>query len=66
MLSERIRYQQDTVESGGSLKKQLAQLEKSLILNALRRYQNNKSHAAEALGITRQTIIAKLKQYQGS
>jgi len=66
MLSERIRYQQDSSDSSASLKKQLAQLERSLILNALRRHHNNKSHAANALGITRQTIISKLKQYQNS
>ena len=64
MLSDRIRYRQDASESGGGLKDQLAQLEKALILNALRRHHNNKSHAADFLGITRQTIIAKLKQYQ--
>jgi Nif-specific regulatory protein len=66
MLSERIRFRQDQDQTTGGLKEQLAQLEKSLILNALKRYQNNKSHAAEALGITRQTIITKLKQYQES
>ena len=64
MLSERIRLNQGDIEGDSSLKEQLAQLEKSLILNALRRHQNNKSHAADELGITRQTIIAKLKQYE--
>jgi transcriptional regulator with PAS, ATPase and Fis domain len=67
MLSERIRYRrQGSGESSGGLKDQLAELEKTLILNALRRHHNNKSHAAGALGITRQTIIAKMKQYQRS
>ena len=64
MLSERIRLNQSDIEGDSSLKEQLAQLEKSLILNALRRHQNNKSHAADELGITRQTIISKLKQYE--
>lgn len=64
MLSERIRYRQSAGKPAGGLKEQLAQLEKALILNALRRHHDNKSHAAVALGITRQTIIAKLKQYQ--
>ena len=66
MLSERIRYGQSPGKPAEGLKEQLAQLEKTLILNALRHHHDNKSHAAEALGITRQTVIAKLKQYQNS
>jgi two-component system response regulator HupR/HoxA len=66
MLSERIRFRRPSAESRGGLKEQLSALEQDLILGALRAHQNNKSHAADALGITRQTIIAKLKQYAGS
>lgn len=63
LLSERIRQgPRPSVE--GNLKDQLAHLERELILGALARFNNNRSQAAEALGITRQTIIAKLKQYQ--
>jgi len=65
LLSERLRLPQDgSGESQGPLKQQVAQLERRLILEALKEHGDNKSHAAQTLGITRQTIIAKLKQYQ--
>lgn len=65
LISERIRYpSQAPVDHKRSLKEQLAELEKKLILDALEAHNQNKSHAAEALGITRQTIISKLKLYQ--
>ena len=62
-VSERIGRQPVT-ESRGSLKDRLAQLERQLILQAFQDHNQNKSHAAAALGISRQTIIAKLKQYR--
>ncbi len=64
-LSERIRY--SSIRSDGkerSLKDQLSTLERRLILEALADHGNNKSQAAQTLGITRQTIISKLKRYQ--
>ena len=63
LLADRIRHggRGETVD--GNLKDQLARLEQELILNALKAHDHNKSRAAEALGITRQTIIAKLKHY---
>src|SRR5690606_28764660 len=65
LLSERIRFPARVQANHRlSLKEQLAELEKKLILDALEAHNQNKSHAAEALGITRQTIISKLKQYQ--
>ena len=64
MVSERIRLGAGLADSEGALlKEKLARLEKRLILDALRDHQHNKSRAAAALGISRQTIIAKLKQY---
>ena len=64
MVSERIRLGAGLADSEGALlKEKLAHLEKRLILDALRDHQHNKSRAAAALGISRQTIIAKLKQY---
>ncbi len=65
LLSDHIRYAFLQSPVKGSLKDQLASLEKELILAALKTHQDNKSLAAKALGITRQTIISKLKQYQG-
>ena len=65
ILSERLQSPQDSfTESSGLLKEQVSQLEQRLILESLKEHGGNKSHAAQALGITRQTIIAKLKQFQ--
>ncbi len=64
-LAERIRYSRDSSDgSTPSLKHQLSALERRLILDALATHGNNKSQAAQTLGITRQTIISKLKLYQ--
>ncbi|RPI26523.1 MAG: sigma-54-dependent Fis family transcriptional regulator [Acidobacteria bacterium] len=65
MVSERIRLAL-TVGGGNSegLKEKVAEFERGLILDALRRHGYNRSHAADDLGISRQTIIAKLKQYE--
>ncbi len=64
-LSERIRYPEPQPDdSGAGLKEQLARLERRLILDALESNDYNKSRTAQALGITRQTIISKLKQYR--
>ncbi len=63
LLSERVRLPEAEGNSEGNLKEQLASLERDLILRALEAHDFNKSQAAAALGITRQTIIAKLKQY---
>lgn len=64
MLGERIRQPQVESTSPATLKEKLAELERRLILDALQAHRHNKSQAARALGITRQTIIAKLKQYR--
>jgi two-component system response regulator HupR/HoxA len=64
MIAERIRLADQTGGGSGGLKEKLAEFEKSLILEALRRHSHNRSHAADSLGVSRQTIIAKLKQYQ--
>ena len=64
-LAERIRYSRIRSErEDHALKDQLATLERRLILEALAAHGNNKSQAAKTLGITRQTIISKLKLYQ--
>lgn len=65
LLSDHIRYPLRNRPERGSLKDQLASLEKDLILEALKIHNNNKSLAAKDLGITRQTIISRLKEYQG-
>ncbi len=64
LLSARIRSPQEAVSPAEGLKDKVFELERRLILEALEEHHNNKSHAAKSLGITRQTIIAKLKQYE--
>ncbi len=63
MISERIRFHDGDRDTFTSLKDKLADFERRLIMEALRAHDFNKSHAADALGISRQTIIAKLKTY---
>ena len=64
-LAERIRYSRlRSHDEELSLRDQLSTLERRLILEALEAHANNKTQAARTLGITRQTIISKLKQYQ--
>ncbi len=46
-------------EGGRTLK----DLERESILTALRRWEGNRSHAAKELGISRRTIINKIKEY---
>ena len=41
----------------------LKDMEKELILSTLRQTENNRTRAAEILGITRQTLQNKLKEY---
>jgi two-component system, NtrC family, response regulator HupR/HoxA len=66
MVAERLRLspRPNGGPGGEGLKDKLAEFERSLILDALRRHGYNRSRAADALGISRQTIITKLKLYQ--
>ena len=64
ILSERIRHHSSPSTSGGPLKEQLAILERRLIQESLRSHDHNRSHAANSLGISRQTIISKIKAYR--
>lgn len=41
----------------------LAEIEKQAILATLERWEGNRTHAAKELGITRKTLLSKLKQY---
>ena len=42
----------------------LADIEKQAILDALDRWEGNRTHAAKELGISRKTLIAKIKAYK--
>ena len=47
-----------------TLEQQVSELEISLITQALKEHQGNKTHTAQTLGITRQGLINKIKRYE--
>jgi Nif-specific regulatory protein len=66
LLSPRIR-KSDVIASRvnapkGTLKEMMDQVERQLLLEALREHGNNKTSAAKALGITREGLHKKLRQ----
>ncbi|GAA0349465.1 acetoacetate metabolism transcriptional regulator AtoC [Morganella psychrotolerans] len=50
-------------EPGLNLKENIKAYEKELIISALAEYQNNKTHTASALGISRRALMYKLQEY---
>jgi DNA-binding NtrC family response regulator len=50
--------------SGTNLKVAIEVLEKQMIAEALKTHQGNKSEAAKVLGISRSSLLAKIKEYQ--
>jgi Nif-specific regulatory protein len=66
LLSGEIRQVEGVInEAGaekGALKDRVEQVEKFILLEALREHNNNKTSAAKALGITREGLHKKLKQ----
>jgi Nif-specific regulatory protein len=66
LLSAEIRQVEGVInEAGaekGALKDRVEQVEKFILLEALREHNNNKTSAAKALGITREGLHKKLKQ----
>jgi Nif-specific regulatory protein len=48
--------------SRGNLREMMDQVERHLVIEALREHDNNKTNAAKALGITREGLHKKLKQ----
>lgn len=57
--SVRERELQSSVEGTLSLK----ELERSAIISALQRWEGNRTKASEELGISRRTLISKIKEY---
>jgi len=49
---------------GKSLEQQVSELEKKLIRQAMQHNDNNKTHSAQALGITRQGLTNKINRYE--
>ncbi|AKU94027.1 Response regulator of zinc sigma-54-dependent two-component system [Labilithrix luteola] len=67
MLSPRVRQVEGMVErirpTKGTLKEMVDQVERWLLIEALREHQNNKTAAAKALGITREGLHKKLRAF---
>jgi transcriptional regulator with GAF, ATPase, and Fis domain len=67
-LSPKIRQVENLLDKvhprKGSLKSMMAQVEKWILLEALREHDNNKSQTARTLGITREGLHKKLKNYK--
>jgi DNA-binding NtrC family response regulator len=64
-LSPALRGPASTVEvpEGATLEQKIEALERSEITRALAEHQGNRSHAAEALGLSRQGLLNKLARY---
>ncbi len=55
----------DTLVHGGFFLEEAVEiLEKGMLERVLRRTENNQSEASKALGIHRNTLLRKMKQYQ--
>ncbi len=67
MLSPRVRQVEGMIErvkpTKGTLKEMMDQLERWLLIEALREHKNNKTAAARALGITREGLHKKLRAF---
>jgi Nif-specific regulatory protein len=67
LLSPRIRQIEGVVDkvkpTKGTLKEMMDQLERWLLIEALREHENNKTAAAKSLGITREGLHKKLRSF---
>ncbi len=67
LLSPRVRQIEGVVDrvrpTKGTLKEMMDQLERWLLIEALREHANNKTAAAKSLGITREGLHKKLRAY---
>lgn len=67
LLSTRIRQVEGVIErvkpTKGTLKEMMDQLERWLLVEALRQHDNNKTAAARTLGITREGLHKKLRAF---
>jgi Nif-specific regulatory protein len=67
LLSPRIRQIEGVIDkvkpTKGTLKEMMDQLERWLLIEALREHENNKTAAARALGITREGLHKKLRAF---
>ncbi len=58
-ISQRVR---PTARAHGNLKTAVQMLEDEMIREAMQRFRHNKSRTARALGISRQSLIEKLRR----
>jgi len=67
LLSPRVRQVEGMLDrvkpTKGTLKEMMEQVERWLLIEALREHQNNKTAAAKSLGITREGLHKKLRAY---
>jgi Nif-specific regulatory protein len=67
MLSPRVRQVEGMIErvrpAKGTLKEMMDQVERWLLIEALREHNNNKTAAAKSLGITREGLHKKLRAF---
>lgn len=67
LLSPRVKQVEGMMDrikpTKGTLKEMMDQLERWLLIEALREHQNNKTAAAKALGITREGLHKKLRAF---
>ncbi len=67
LLSPRVRQVEGVIErvkpTKGTLKETMDQLERFILIEALREHKNNKTVAARALGITREGLHKKLRGF---
>jgi two-component system response regulator PilR (NtrC family) len=69
LLSSRMRKGEDVVSKAGvrrgNLKETMLAVEKYIVFEALREHDGNKTSTAKALGITREGLHKKLRQFEG-
>ena len=67
LLSDYVRQSsRPALRSDGKLKNAIQTLEDEMILDTLQRFNRNKSRTARALGISRQSLLTKLRRIQVS
>ncbi len=63
-LSERVAGGMAPIKRQGKLKEVVAQVERQMITEALKRHNGNRTHAAGDLGVSRWGLVQKIKIYE--
>ena len=63
-IRDQVREQGGTPKASIAMPDSLADAEKAMIMRALKKHGNNRTQAADDLGISRRTLHRKLRQYQ--